>query len=348
MLLVLLSSVLAEPSQLAVKPMTMSASDRLLQYLHSIGEQRHLTQPKPVKATYIDWKDVNWNKPEQNLIDICNGGYNVAILAFFLSSGNAADMAQAWQGVDAATKNSTMTYLHGRGCIAIVSVGGATDTPFTVDPSKLATTAVAWAKANALDGVDFDLENLDEGFQYNGMSSAQVIDWMVQLTRTARTLLGPNGIVTHAPQSPYFGAIGGGPKSNPWTGQSGGYSAVYQQLGDGVISWFNAQFYNQGATCYVTFVSLFNESNAAGACPSFPFTSVREIAAYGVPLGSIVVGKPLESSDAGNGWVSAASLHDFVSAAGSQIGWATGVMNWAWNTADGPSWIHTVYAEMKK
>ena len=313
-------------------------SQRILQYLHRRGEALDLQTPSPVKATYIDWQDVNWNKPQQNILDIVNGGYNVVIMAFFLSSGNPTDMAQAWASVDTATKNATIAYAHSKGAVVMVSLGGSTDSPFDVSASVLGRQVSEWAMTNFIDGVDFDLENLQPGFKTFSQTADQVIQWMIDIAAVTKQLMGSNALVSHAPQAPYFSKIGGG--GNPWPGPSGGYTAVWK---GGHIDWFNCQFYNQGPTCYTTFTSLFTQSNVQNDCPNFPNTSVAEIAAYGVPYAAIVVGKPLDTSDAGSGWVSASDLHTFVGQGKQMYGWSAGVMNWAWSTAGGPLWIHTVY-----
>jgi chitinase len=69
------------------------------------------------------------------------------------------------------------------------------------------------------------------------------VAWIVEATQAARAVLGPTGIITHAPQAPYFGAIGSA-GGNPFTGTSGGYSAVWAGL-KGAANWFHVQFYDQ-------------------------------------------------------------------------------------------------------
>lgn len=117
-----------------------------------------------------------------------------------------------------------------------------------------------------------------------------------------------------------------------------GYSAVY--AGAPTISWFNVQFYNQGGQCYTSYASLFLAANSQESCPTFPGTSVSEIAAYGVPLNKIVctlsflrcihelfiyfiqvVGKYLLTSDASNGFVSASALAGYFLQAYQSLGW---------------------------
>lgn len=276
-----------------------------------------------------------------------DGGFNVLILAFFLSSPRGpTDLAEGWQGVDNATKASTIAALHSMGAVALVTVGGANDLPLNVDPTQLATEAATWAVANQLDGVDFDVENLAPGFTFGAMSDTAVVNWLVTASAAARAVM-PTGIITHAPQSPYIGAVGGAP-GNVWAGPTGGYTSVWRLAngngtGTPVIDWLNTQFYSQGPSCYTDFASLFLQSNVAGACSNYPNTSVAELAAYGIGLAAIVVGKPLESSDAPNGYVTPADLGAYVAMAGKEIGWAAGVMAWSWDEADGAAWIAAVY-----
>ena len=110
------------------------------------------------KAVYIDWENINWNNPEQTLLAASDAGFNVIILAFYLSSG-VTDFGQAWEGVPTATKQSTMNTIHQRGQIALISFGGSTDNPYRYEPTQLGQTVANWALSNQLDGVDFDLEN---------------------------------------------------------------------------------------------------------------------------------------------------------------------------------------------
>ena len=53
----------------------------------------------------------------------------------------------------------------------------------------------------------------------------------------------------------------------------------------------------------------------------FQGTSVNEIASYGIPLSKIVVGKYLETSDASNGYMTAAQLKTAFSQAQTDLSW---------------------------
>jgi len=289
--------------------------------------------PQPIKALYIDYQGINWNAPEETVLSAFNSGWNVIILAFYLSGG-AADMAIAWQGVPADKKKSTVDAIHAKGGVVLVSFGGATDSPFGHDANQLGQKVAQWAKDNYLDGVDFDLENFDSGFKGGSLNEQQTVDWVANLTNSARNTLGAGAFISHAPQSPYFGPVNA---TNTWAGKTGGYTGVYKKATS--INFFNVQFYNQGAGCYVDYSGLFEKS-----CNNFPSTSVSEIAKAGIPLEKIVVGKYIAQGDASNGWIPPATLHTYFGQAASNLGWKAGVMAWVYHdAASSSSWIHAVY-----
>jgi len=286
----------------------------------------------PYKVIYIDFRNVNWNNGAQTVLDAADAGFNVIILAFYMSSAGPADMAQVWATLPDATKAETMSQVHAKGAIVLVAVGGATDSPYSSDASRLGTTAGEWARSQHLDGVDFDLEDIAAGFTVGGKSTEQTINWFVDVTNACRTALGDGGIISHAPQAPYFGAEGG---SGQWTGPSGGYTAIEKRTN---IDFYNVQFYNQGASCYTDYNGLFKSS-----CSTFPGTSVSEINAAGVPLAKIVVGKPVTIGDAGNGHVEPATLGGWFRQGASELGWNGGIMGWQWGEKNTlTSWLNNI------
>eukprot|EP00026_Physarum_polycephalum_P017871 Phypoly_transcript_19235.p1 GENE.Phypoly_transcript_19235~~Phypoly_transcript_19235.p1 ORF type:complete len:218 (+),score=42.36 Phypoly_transcript_19235:28-654(+) len=169
------------------------------------------------------------------------------------------------------------------------------------------------------------------------MSSAELIDWIVEISQGAASVFGSDGVISHAPQSPYFGPIG---DDSTWVGSSGGYTAVYLKAQD-IITFFNVQYYNQG--CYTDYESTFIQS--AANCSDFPSTAVKEIAAAGVDANKILVGKPVHQGDADNGWVPGATLGQWVKQAAQDIDWNGGIMGWEW-TDDGTtaSWLQAIYS----
>jgi len=298
--------------------------------------ENRLTLGSPIKAIYVDWH-VNWSAPAQTIIDAANSGYNVVIIAFWLSSGTPADMAQAWAGLDDGTKQAAIQQVHNAGAVVTVSLGGSTDSPYDKDAFSLGQQVAQWAQEQHLDGVDFDLENIAAGFTVGGLSDDQTVQWIVDATSGAVSVFGSEGIISHAPQAPYFGPIGG----SAWPGQSGGYTGVAQKAGSNV-TFYNVQFYNQGGSCYTTYQGIFTSS--ASDCGVFPGTSVAEINSQGVPLSQIVVGKPTMTNEASNGYVDGNTLGGFVSQASGDINWNTGVMGWEWDDpATDAAWISGIY-----
>lgn len=246
---------------------------------------------------------------------------------------------QAWAGVDNATRAATISRAHAAGAVVMMTAGGSSESPLSGDAASYGRAAATAALGLGLDGVDFDIENLNEGFTFGAMTGDQVVAWLVAASAAARGVLGSGPLLTHAPQAPYF--------AGAWTGPCGGYSAVWKAAAAaGVgISWFNAQYYNQGADCYVTYESLFLNATggAGGGGCAFPGTAVAQVVAGGVPGSAIVVGKPLLTADAGSGWVSGSDLGAWAARAGGDMGWATGVFCWSWEVAAGPAWVKAVY-----
>jgi chitinase len=343
----------APPSAGESIPAPPSAGESILAHLHSRGEALHISTPSPVRSLYVDWRDVNWNAPNSTIVGAVDAGWNVVILAFWLSSTGAADMAQAWASLDSATRDATVAYAHSKGAVLLVSAGGATDLPYTrMNGTEFGTGAATWAKEFGMDGVDIDAENIAPKFTYPPLSDEELVAWLVDASVAVKTVMGPSAIVSHAPQAPYFGPVNG----SSWPGRTGGYTSVYLQAaakGD-AITFFNTQFYNQGG-CYLNYSTLFEQSaptraRAGAADPCyFPGTAVAEIASYGVPLSILVVGKPLLAGDAGSGYVDPASLHAFFEEARTgPLKWGAGVMSWSWESAEAGPWIQTVWPPQQR
>lgn len=88
-----------------------------------------------------------------------------------------------------------------------------------------------------------------------------------------------------------------------------------------MIDWYNIQFYNQGVNEYVDCNTLLHQSS------SFPAASLFEIAASGVPLNKLVIGKPANTADASNGYMTPSQLAVCVAQA-KQSGWSAGLSVW--------------------
>jgi len=275
----------------------------------------------PLKALYID-EGINWNDPSTTFRSVVDSGYNLIILAFSVS-GKSYDAAAAWEQLSGTVQNATIEYAHGKGARITVSAGGSTDSPYNAfTGSAYGTTVANWAKARYLDGVDFDLENFGSGFTAGSHNTADSIQWVVSATNSARSVLGSSAIITHAPQPPYFG------KNN---GFSDAYTQIYKAAPS--IDFLLVQYYNNGPA--TTYANIF--TSAGGG-------AVSEIASYGIPLSKLVVGKPVNANDAGQGYISASAIHSIFTQAQSQLGWNAGVMGWEWHDpATNSNWIKTIY-----
>jgi len=284
----------------------------------------------PRKVIYIDI-GIDWGNPHNTIIGACQAGYNVVNMAFFLERG-PFDMALAWEGVSTANKQMTMDICHALGAVVMVSYGGATETPYNLSPVSEGQRLGNWVVANMLDGIDFDMEHFGVGMVWGGKSGQQIVQWLIDISNSARAVIGPNRYISHAPQAPYFGAVGA---AGMWPGATGGYTAVY--AGAPHIDFLNVQFYNQGATCYTTETGLFTNSNSD--CRDFPGTSVGEIASYGIPASKIVVGKYMLTWDASNGFLTTSQMAQWLPRNANG-----GVMVWQWHDKpSATSWIQGIY-----
>ena len=73
-------------------------------------------------------------------------------------------------------------------------------------------------------------------------------------------------------------------------------------------------------------------------------TDINSQVRYGIPLNKIVVGKPVQTSEASNGYVDPNTLHDWFVKANGDFSWNTGVMGWEWAQNDIlKKWISSIY-----
>jgi len=253
---------------------------------------------------------------------MADAGYNLILLAFHVS-GQPKYASQVWQGLGSTTQQAVISYAHARNARIIVSAGGAEDSPYgSFSGTQYGTSVANFAKANHLDGVDFDLENFGSNFKSAGMTTAQTVQWVADATNAARNILGTSAIITHAPQTPYFGVNHG------W---ADGYTQVYKKATS--INYLLVQFYNNDAL--TSYNSIFTSDNGG---------SVSEINKGGIPLSKIVVGKPVNSDDADTGYVAPATLHTYFTQAQSQYGWTGGVMGWVWHDqTTNKNWLKAIY-----
>ncbi|KAF5387358.1 hypothetical protein D9757_005748 [Collybiopsis confluens] len=268
-------------------------------------------------------------------------GFNVFAMSFLLLEG-AFDKAEEWTQLTAAQRASVKSEYAAAGISLVVSVFGSTDVPTSTgaDPVATANTMAAWVIQFGLDGIDVDYED------FNAFDAGTAEAWLVSFTKQLRTKL-PQGsfILTHARElsipSKYSSVTDLGrckavaPWFSPNIWPNGGYLAVNQQVGS-LIDWYNVQFYNQGTNEYSTCAGLLTASSS-----TWPQSALFQIAASGVSLNKLVIGKPATTADeTSGGFTAPATLATCVQQAKNQ-GWSAGVMTWQW--PDGAAaWISQV------
>ncbi|KAF9475015.1 glycoside hydrolase [Pholiota conissans] len=279
------------------------------------------TPVAPHFVVYADAYDGTTGPPSASALK----GYNVFALSFLLLEG-AWDKAEEWTTLTSAQRSSIKSQYAAAGIKLVVSVFGSTDVPTSTnaDPIATANTMAAWVIQYNLDGIDVDYEDFNAFDAGDGKAE----NWLISFTKQLRTKL-PQGtyLLTHAPVAPWF-------SPNRWGG--GGYLKVHSSVGS-LIDWYNVQFYNQGASEYTTCANLLTTSSS-----TWPQTAVFQIAASGVPMSKIVIGKPATASQASNGFMSTSTLASCLKQAKAS-GWNGGAMVWQWQQAPS-SWITAVRA----
>ncbi|KIJ19596.1 carbohydrate-binding module family 5 protein [Paxillus involutus ATCC 200175] len=279
-----------------------------------------LKRATPVAPHFVAYSD-KYISTEPTVEDIW--GFNVFALSFLESYG-AADQAQEWQELTASERTSILDEYNAAGISLIVSLFGSTETPTSsgYDPIGTANTMAAWVIEYGLQGVDIDYED----FAAFNAGTGAAEQWLGNFTQQLRTQL-PQGqyILTHAPVAPWF-------SPNKWGG--GGYLWINSVVGS-MIDWYNVQFYNQGTTEYTTCDGLINTSSS-----TWPESALFQIAANGVSLDKLVIGKPATTTDATNGYMSTTDLASCVAEAYA-VGWDGGVMVWEYPDA-AAAWIAAV------
>ncbi|KAJ6480359.1 glycoside hydrolase [Mycena sanguinolenta] len=211
------------------------------------------------------------------------------------------------------------------GISLVVSAFGSTYLPTTVgdDPTAAANYIANFVKEYNLDGVDVDYED------FTAVETAgTAVAWLTTFTTALRAQL-PAGqyILTHAPVAPWF---------SPGLWANDVYLGLDSAVGS-LIDWYNIQFYNQGATEYTTCDGLLTTSST-----TWPESAVFQIAANGVSLNKLVIGKPATTADAGSRYMDPATLSTCLVQAAAQ-GWSAGAMTWQYPNG-GSAWITEVRA----
>ncbi|KAG1752140.1 glycoside hydrolase family 18 protein [Suillus lakei] len=274
----------------------------------------------PAAPHFVIYSD-KWVSGEIGPPDVSRiAGYNVFALSFWLAAG-PADQAEEWTLIDATTRASIKASYQNAGISLIVSAFGSTDVPTTegYDPTTLANDLADYVLEYALDGVDVDYEDFYAMDAENGSAET----WLTTFTMALRAKL-PQGqyILTHARKF-----------STQYA--SGAYLTVHQKVGS-LIDWYNIQVsILEGTSEYTTCSGLLTTSSSMQ-----PNTALFQIAAAGIPLDKLVIGKPATDVDASNGYMDPPMLAQCVDNAVQQ-GWNAGIMVCQFPDAVS-TWITTV------
>ncbi|KAJ7224293.1 glycoside hydrolase family 18 protein [Mycena pura] len=259
-------------------------------------------------------------------------GFNVFALSFLLAKG-PADKVAKWTSLSSAQRHKIKAEYAQAGISLIISAFGSTEEPTTdgTDPIATANAMAQFVIQYDLDGIDVDYEDFDAFNKGDGKAEAWIISFTTQLRKHL-----PQGrfIITHALDNIQRLRLG----SRRTSGASGGgYLRVHESVGD-LIDWYNVQFYNQGDTEYVTCAGLLATSS-----DQWPQTALFQIAANGVSLTKLVLGKPATPDAADNGFIEPSTLAGCVATA-KKGGWHAGVSTWEYPGGN-TSWIRTVRNE---
>lgn len=142
----------------------------------------------------------SWDSaPIANIVAMDFNIVNVSFATFSVIDGPSNTFAIVGLDCDQPTLTSFITQAHNAGKIVKISIGGATYpmTPFLTSDAKaqgMANAIADFVVANDLDGVDFDIEDHNQALDWGTLQVA-----LIQYTRAA---LGPNAILSYAPQTP--------------------------------------------------------------------------------------------------------------------------------------------------
>ena len=295
-----------------------------------------------VTAAIKESIEASFNILNLSFITTGGGDFQIPDAKSLYTTGNLIDgwwwkwMKQDDTGLvdDISQSNFINNYVHKNNALLFVSAGGANDKPWIPYPNgtQYGEDIAKWVVAKHLDGIDFDLENIANGFLIDGKTSKDTIQWIMDATTGAYNIFNPSTpkpnakkyFISHAPQAPYIGPLNvdltcsatkrcwadnitctNKQCTPPFTGDSGGYSNIYHQLQE-KIDFFNVQFYNQIDTRYDTYEHLIHESQAWQYG-----TAYQQINSYGIPYDKIVIGKPIFTTDVYNtGYITEGTLND--------------------------------------
>ncbi|KAH9940688.1 glycoside hydrolase [Amylocystis lapponica] len=288
----------------------------------------------PAAPRFVIYSDEESGLPDPKKVKH-GQGYNVFALSFLLASGSS-DQAQTWEQMKASDRSRLKAEYVSAGINVIVSAFGETEKPTTdgEDPVAVAKKMAAWVKKFDMDGIDVDYEDFDAIDKSDGAAEKWVSDFTTALRKDL-----PQGqyILTHAPIAPWFS------KNDEFT--AGAYHTVDKNVGD-LIDWYNVQFYNRvnSLDAYRGFKGVHHVRHAAEQVGGdYPNSALFQIAAAGIDVNKLLIGKPANSGDADDGFIDPKTLAGCVEQAKNK-NWNAGVMVWEFPDA-AASWIQTVRSQ---
>ncbi len=192
------------------------------------------------------------------------------------------------------------------------------------DVTTAASKLISFAQQYGFDGIDIDYEDTDA---FNGSSSYDAVQFLIALSKAIKAQ-NANCLVTHAPRAPHlYDAYTPGGATN----SSNAYRAILSEAGD-AIDWLNIQYYNNPWYVGDTVAEQVEHIVGSGVAPFA--SSIKALAAAGLDISKLVVGKPSSAADAGSGFLSAADVANslLTPLKGSGFG---GVMAWQYDLLEG-------------
>lgn len=300
--------------------------------------QKQLGIDIPIKAVYLGYA-ANVSDIVTTVTAAADAGFNIILLAFWMGPTIGVDPYSAayyWSLLPSTTQQSLMQTIHAKNAFVLVSAGGAGYNDYPVDgAAAFGQGAAIFSVQNNLDGVDFDFEHFTSTFGTgSGMNKTQTLAWLQLVNSSARTILGDDRFITHAPQSPYFNIE-----------FAYGYLDLMTQDPVPSIDHLLIQYYNQGAT-YLTYDTQFIDNSSY-----HPGTTILDLLNAGIPKQQLVIGRLTQAADGqAASWIDPTTLGQwFVTAAtDSRVLWKTGFSTWQWHsngdgTPSSPAFITAVY-----